>query len=270
MAEHLYIVGGSKGGVGKSIVSMTLIDHLRKLDKKVVLIESDTSNPDVWKAYNGLVKSELVNLDKKEGWMELVDICDENGDCVVVVNTAARNNEGVAEYAETLTETLRELQRKIATLWVINTQKDSLELLVDYLRAVPDGVTHVLKNKYFGDDIKFARYNNSKVRKQIEAGGGKSLTFPDIADRVTEQLYSERMPIEVAAKQMGIGNRAELNRWLHSRQRGFVGGRRRWLTLPTPVTHGCSDAPRRRPRKSDCIICKNRSGFGTTTQFGRS
>ena len=139
MAEHLYIVGGSKGGVGKSIVSMTLIDHLRKLDKKVVLIESDTSNPDVWKAYNGLVKSELVNLDKKEGWMELVDICDENGDCVVVVNTAARNNEGVAEYAETLTETLRELQRKIATLWVINTQKDSLELLVDYLRAVPDG-----------------------------------------------------------------------------------------------------------------------------------
>jgi len=31
---------------------------------------------------------------------------------------------------------------------------------------------------------------------------------------VTEQLYSERMPIEVAAKQMGIGNRAELNRWL--------------------------------------------------------
>ena len=39
MAEHLYIVGGSKGGVGKSIVSMTLIDHLRKLDKKVVLIE---------------------------------------------------------------------------------------------------------------------------------------------------------------------------------------------------------------------------------------
>ena len=214
MAEHLYIVGGSKGGVGKSIVSMTLIDHLRKLDKKVVLIESDTSNPDVWKAYNGLVKSELVNLDKKEGWMELVDICDENGDCVVVVNTAARNNEGVAEYAETLTETLRELQRKIATLWVINTQKDSLELLVDYLRAVPDGVTHVLKNKYFGDDIKFARYNDSKVRKQIEAGGGKSLTFPDVADRVTEQLYSERMPIEVAAKQMGIGNRAELNRWL--------------------------------------------------------
>ena len=66
--EKRPIVGGSKGGVGKSIVSMTLIDHLRKLDKKVVLIESDTSNPDVWKAYNGLVKykSEISTRRKDE------------------------------------------------------------------------------------------------------------------------------------------------------------------------------------------------------------
>lgn len=38
--------------------------------------------------------------------------------------------------------------------------------------------------------------------------------FPEVADRVSEQLYSERIPIEVAAKEMTIGNRPELRRWL--------------------------------------------------------
>ena len=142
-----------------------------------------------------------------------MDICGRSSGHAVVVNTAARNNDGVGRYGETLTATLSELERNLVTLWVINWQKDSLELLADYLQAVPDGVVHVLRNAYFGEDRKYERYNNSGVRKVVEGKGGKSLTFPDVADRVAEQLYSARMPIEVAARQMSIGNRAEMTRW---------------------------------------------------------
>lgn len=214
MSKPIYIVGGSKGGVGKSIVSMALINYLRGRNEKVVLIETDTSNPDVAKCYQSVVTTELTDLDNKEGWMELVDICGAHEDCVIVVNTAARNNDGVAAYGRTLMSTLPELNRKLVTLWVINWQKDSLELLSDYLAAVPNGELHVLKNAYFGADSKYERYNKSEIGKVVENRGGKARMFPDVADRVSEQLYSERIPIEVAAKEMTIGNRAELRRWL--------------------------------------------------------
>ena len=44
----MYFVGGSKGGVGKSFVSMSLADYLTQfIGRKIKLVESDTSNPDV-------------------------------------------------------------------------------------------------------------------------------------------------------------------------------------------------------------------------------
>ena len=46
----IYIVGGSKGGVGKSIVALALVDHLKRRNANIVLVETDTSNPDVMKA----------------------------------------------------------------------------------------------------------------------------------------------------------------------------------------------------------------------------
>ena len=130
-----------------------------------------------------------------------------------MINTAARNNTGVSAYGTTLNSTLAELQRDLVTLWVINRQRDSLELLKDYMDAIPDTVVHVVRNGYFGDEKKFELYNGSKIRSAVEARGGQSLNFPDLADRVSDDLYSKRLSIAKALKELPIGNRAELSRW---------------------------------------------------------
>jgi hypothetical protein len=213
MAKEMYVVGGSKGGVGKSFVSTGLIDTLIYRNENVLLIESDTSNPDVWKMYKDSVRAELIDLDTADGWIDLVNVCDSEPESVVVVNTAARNNRGVVTYGTTLSSTLEEMQRTLRTLWVINRQRDSLELLKEYLDALPSTVVHVVRNGYFGDERKFELYNSSKIRKTIEAADGKSLTFPDLADRVSDDLYSNRMSISKALTELPIGNRAELTRW---------------------------------------------------------
>jgi hypothetical protein len=216
MAKNIYLIGGSKGGVGKSIVTMATVDYLQSLGETVLLIESDTSNPDVYKAYQQSTRAELLNLDEADGWIQLVNLCDAEPDSVVVVNTAARNNKGVSAYGETLNSTLAELKRKLVTLWVINRQRDSLELLKQYRDAFPHSANtavHVVRNGYFGDEAKFELYNGSKTREVIEERGGLSVTFPDLADRVSDDLYSKRMSIAVASQELPIGNRAELNRW---------------------------------------------------------
>jgi len=213
MAKRIYLIGGSKGGVGKSMVTMTVVDYLGQQGEKVLLIESDTANPDVWKAYKDSVETELVNLDDADGWINLVNLCDSKPDSVVVINSAARNNTGVSAYGETLNSTLAELKRELVTLWVINRQRDSLELLKEYMEAIPNAMIHVVRNGHFGEEKKFELYNGSKLRALVEERGGQSVTFPDLADRVSDDLYSKRLTIEAAAKELPIGNRAELLRW---------------------------------------------------------
>ena len=213
MEKQIYLVGGSKGGVGKSLVSMALVDHLLESGESVLLVESDTSNPDVWKAYNDTVDAHLLDLDEADGWIELVNLCDSAPKSVAVVNTAARNNRGVSAYGETLNSTLVDLKRRLVTLWVINRQRDSLELLREYMAAIPNAEVHVVRNAYFGEEKKFELYNASNIKKAVEEHGGKSVTFPDLADRVSDDLYSKRLSIAKASKELPLGNRAELSRW---------------------------------------------------------
>jgi len=145
---HIYWVGGSKGGVGKSMMTLATMDHLLEQGANVLLAECDTSNPDVWKAYKEEVETELIDLDEADGWIHLVNTCDRRRDSVVVINTAARSNRAVKQYGSTLDSSLEELGRQLVALLVTNRQRDSLELLREFINAVPKAAAHVARNGY--------------------------------------------------------------------------------------------------------------------------
>lgn len=211
--HKLYFVGGSKGGVGKSFVSMALTDYLtQSAGKKVRLVESDTSNPDTGKTFIEDEKVEVITckLDEADGWIELVNLC-EGSEADIVINSAARSNEAVSEFGTTLIGSLEELQMELVTFWVINRQRDSVELLKKYMKAIP-GTLHVVRNTFYGDPRKFELYNGSKTKLEVETRG-KTIDFPDLADRVADDIYSNRLTISKALESMPLGNRAELKRW---------------------------------------------------------
>ena len=211
--RNIYLVGGSKGGVGKSMLTIAAIDYLLSKGDPPLLIECDTSNPDVWKAYHEEIPSETIDLDEADGWIQLVNLCDSKRDATVIINTAARNNKAVTLYGQTLDTTLAELGRKLVTLWVINRQRDVLELLKEFQAAIPNALVHVVRNAWFGEERKFELYNSSKLKDAIEGKGGKSITFPELADRVADDIYMRRLSLGAAAKVLPLGNRAELARW---------------------------------------------------------
>lgn len=216
MNATIFYVGGSKGGVGKSKMSFALIDYLIGREKKVLLLETDTSNPDVYKAHhphdNERLVSKIIDLDVSEGWIKLVNYADEFPGHVAVINSAARSNTGIEKYGAMLRETLGELDRELTTFWMMNRQRDSLELLRGFLNSFPNALIHVCRNMYFGAPEKFALYNESKAREIVERKG-RTLDFPDLADRVADKLYSGRIPIWIADKELPLGDRAELRRW---------------------------------------------------------
>ena len=74
MSNTIFMVGGGKGGVGKSLMSMALLDFLQATGREPFLVETDTSVPDVFKTYKDAVGGEPVNLDEREGWIDLVNL----------------------------------------------------------------------------------------------------------------------------------------------------------------------------------------------------
>lgn len=212
MAKPIYLVGGGKGGVGKSMVTMALMDDLQQRNQTVLLVETDTTNPDVWMCYRDAVETATLDLDEVDGWIALINRCESQPDHTVIVNTAARNNHGVSVHGVTLNSTLVDLQRPLVTLWVINRQRDSLELLKPFQEALSNAVVHVVRNLYFGEPAKFELYNHSRLRETLERAGGQTLDFPDLADRVSDDLFGQRLSIAKAARDLPLGNRAELTR----------------------------------------------------------
>lgn len=230
----IYMVAGSKGGVGKSMLSMILIDLLLEKASSVLFIETDTTNPDVYRclqrnpdddtsaAIDGVLMR-TAKLEVANGWVDMVNALGENPDRVVVINTAARTNAAVTTFGKTLQNMLPELGRELVNLWVINRQRDSMDQLVEHLEVFDNCTTHVVRNGFFGEESQFELYNNSKLRSRIERAGGKSLVLPGLADRVADTIYIESMAISRALREMPIGSRGELIRWREATRAALKG-----------------------------------------------
>ena len=201
--------------MGKSVGAIALLDYFEMRNRKVSLVETDTANPDVGKAYQKNVNSfSLVNLDENEGWLDLLDIVDASKDDEVVVNTAARNNEGVNRYGSMFDEKLSEFNWPFISLFLINQQRDSCEMLSEYMNVGTHGQIHVVRNRFFGTaPSRFDLYGTSALRKSLEARDGLSLYLPQLATRVTSLVQRNRLTLERAWQSATLGSRAEIERW---------------------------------------------------------
>jgi MinD-like ATPase involved in chromosome partitioning or flagellar assembly len=213
MSKAIFLVGGGKGGVGKSLMSMAVLDFLQASGLEPFLVETDTSVPDVFKTYQEETAGELVNLDEREGWIELVNLVESRAESAIVINTGARNQTGVSNFGRTLSKALGELGRKLVVLWMIDRKRESLELLSDFMAAIPEAEVHVVRNLYLGSEKKFELYNGSKMKSGIEGKGSRSINLPELADRVTDAMNKGRMTIAKATGELSLGDRMELERW---------------------------------------------------------
>src|SRR5262249_19357323 len=120
---------------------------------------------------------------------------------------------GISNFGKTLSKALPQLKRKLVVFWLIDRKRESLELLADFLEAIPDAQVHVVRNMYLGGEKTFELYNGSKMRAAIEQNGGRSLNFPEVADRVTDAMNKARLTIAKAVTELSLGDRMELERW---------------------------------------------------------
>ena len=201
---------GSKGGTGKSLVAALLLDHYITASAGPVLIETDTSNPDVYKAYNAGCKALACNIDTEDGWATFLNYVDEHRDLPVVVNCGARNQEAIANWGETISA----IDVGHKTLWVINHEKDSVLLLNQYCKTVPAETVTVVKNGFYGKEEDFSEFNNSKIRQTISS----ELYLPKLMKKAASALYSARKPLHETAASLPMGERIMFEAWYRKAQ----------------------------------------------------
>ena len=142
-----------------------------------------------------------------------MNLVESRPESTIVINTGARNQTGITNFGRTLRKALPELKRKLGVFWLIDRKRESLELLSDFSEALPEAEIHVVRNMYLGAESKFELYNGSNMRAAIEKAGGKSLNFPELADRVTDAMNKGRLTIAKACKELSFGDRMEVERW---------------------------------------------------------
>ena len=209
----LTYVGGGKGGVGKSLLAMCVIDYWRTQKRSVVLVEAETANSDVYLTYAPLLGDAsvyAVDLQRGAGgWHELGDIVEWHPDAEIVVNTPAGMADAYRNYG-TQVAALASMTRRFTTLWPINRLRDPVRLLADYMDAVSNTRVAVVKNLFFAEAHRFKRFDGSAFRKnnpQILVG-----ELPDLDDDMID-LIDERVPLEQVGERTSFMRRATFNQW---------------------------------------------------------
>ena len=60
--KDLIFCTGFKGGIGKSFMTAAVVDYLATKSDDIVIIDSDSSIPDIYKTFNDIYKTETCNL----------------------------------------------------------------------------------------------------------------------------------------------------------------------------------------------------------------
>src|SRR5271154_3328978 len=126
---HIHLIGGEKGGVGKSLVARLLAQYF--IDESIPFIgfDSDRTHGALLRFYAGYASPILV--DNYESLDAIVEAAAEIPERRILVDLAAQTNEGLTQWMDDsqLLEVASELGLHIRYWHVMDAGKDSVDLL---------------------------------------------------------------------------------------------------------------------------------------------
>ena len=220
--KNLVYVGGSKGGTGKSMVCMSLVNYFRTTfpQDEIMLIETDSSNPDVGRLYRrteGVASHGWFLNEEDSAWMAMIDAIAKTSARHIIINSMAASNTGIQNHGALLDNNILNgrLNVKFNVLWALNRNKDGVLLLKDFLTWMKSATVYPVLNLYFGKEDEFVFYRAaSDIQQMILERGGRSITFPSLNDLIADRLYTDETNLEELPDHLGLGMLTGLERWL--------------------------------------------------------
>lgn len=220
----LYVADGSKGGVGKSLVATTVASILQAYSCDLTIIEADRTNPDLARRFMDHSTVLLADVSDRHGWISLLDALEEiQTEHIVMSLPAGLNN--VQEIQPLLHRTLKELDIELRLFFCLSRQNDSLDLIEKCqktgLASIADQAIAV-KNGFFGSELLFDRWNQSKQRTEWIRSGKFEAFLPELNSRIVDFLESKPQPLHfLKCSGLTTALRIDLEDWLKSAEFSF-------------------------------------------------
>jgi hypothetical protein len=176
MMTNIHLVGGEKGGVGKSLVARLLAQYMIDNSIQFLGFDSDRSHGALLRFYAAY--SSPILIDKYDSLDVIVEAAAEQPERRILVDLAAQTNEQLTQWMDDsqLLEVAPDIGLNIRYWHVMDSGKDSVDLLKRLLDKHGNRLHYTLVlNQLRGDD--FCILENSGEKLRAEQMGASIVTL---------------------------------------------------------------------------------------------
>ncbi len=221
MKTYIYVTGG-KGGIGKSMKAIAIIDYLAENGKTVLLLDSDPVNGDSSASYkNGKqdgVTCERVQLRSEDasgqidasGLQDTLNKAESTKADIVLVDAPAGDSILLKDAGSIIVAGCEMLGFKSVIVWMVDSvDRTAINALSEAWESIKDAnMILLVKNHRKGNN--FECFDGSKSVNQIlESPNIKVIDMPKIAARLEPHIRIDRKTFKEIATSGPIGDRVE-------------------------------------------------------------
>ncbi len=216
---HVHLIGGEKGGVGKSLVSRLLAQYFIDHDLPFLGFDTDRSHGALMRFYAGYASQVLV--DRYEALDTIIESSIDQPGRRVVVDLAAQTHEPLARWMdESGVLDLADVSGLAIHYWhVMDSGRDSVDLLKKLLDRFGHRLRYVLvRNQLRGDD--FSLLEQSGELERALGLGAKLVNLKHLHDAVMQKIDASNSSFWAARHgasgggKLGLMERQRLKMWL--------------------------------------------------------
>ena len=219
---QIHLVGGEKGGVGKSVVARLLAQYFIDHSIPFLGFDSDRSHGALLRFYSGYASP--VVMDRYESLDAIVESASEQPERRVLVDLAAQTQEPLTRWMDEsqLLEVAPELGLQIRYWHVMDSGKDSVDLLKLLLDRYEQRLTYVLvQNQLRGEQ--FDVLKSSGQLERALALGAKVVVIKRLQEAAMTKIdagstsfWAATQPKDQGGAPFGILERQRVRTWLKS------------------------------------------------------
>jgi hypothetical protein len=224
MTTNIHLIGGEKGGVGKSLVARIVAQYL--IDKELPFLgfDTDRSHGALMRFYAGYASPVLV--DNYEALDTIIEAAVDQPDRRVLVDLAAQTHDPLVRWMDDagVINLADELGLGLHYWHVMDSGKDSVDLLKKLLDRFGTGLRYVLvRNQVRGNDFSVLEQSGEQTRAL--ALGAKVVSIKRLHEGVINKIDSGSSSFWKAkasdkdATGLGLMDRQRVKMWLRDAYR---------------------------------------------------
>ncbi len=220
--NKIHLIGGEKGGVGKSVVARVVAQYL--IDKNIPFLgfDTDRSHGSLLRFYADYAAPVVV--DNYESLDSIVEAAVEHPDKRVLMDLAAQTHEPLVKWMDEsgVLETASELEVSFWYWHVMDSGKDSVDLLKKLLDRFGARLNYVVVlNQLRGED--FGIFQQSGERERVQGPNGCVITLKRLhegamtkIDAGSTSFWAAKNRSATNVKGLGLLERQRVKLWLRS------------------------------------------------------